>query len=323
MSLIIEIAGHSIPFQLWRPGQVLKSSIIGLDSETEAIEDGAVPRLVIATASDGTDGFIISPRDIAAFITAHSGKTFVLHNAAFDLAVFRCAGVDIFPLIESGCWWDTGLLFQLLKLADRGSCHGPWSLDYVSKELLKVDLPKDLRSCDGQDVRTTFGRFLKPDGTLDPVELLKPEHRIYLQYAAADPVATLLIAQALNDWAVWLFSTPFFDIFDPATYAFAGLQDDIDVAAAWSKYGFLTHHIQLKGSVALGAISREGMHIDTSSVASVIEELDAELSEVKTTLNRFGWAPGTGSNKKFNAIMARVEKELDEELPRLTDDANT
>ena len=316
MSLSVEVGGLTVQFHLWRPGLVLIGPISGLDSETEEIEPGKVPRPVIATASDGITGYIINPKDFAAFLTAHEGMTFVLHNAAFDLAVLSRCGINIFSLIESGRWWDTGLLYRLLKLADRGACHGAWSLDHVCNELLKLVLPKDLRSADGRDVRTTFGRFLKSDGTLDHSALLQPKNKIYLEYAAGDPVATVLLAYEMNNLAERLFGSSTLDIFNPSTYESVGPQDGVDVATAWRQFGFLTHHIQLKGSVALDAISRHGMHVDSTRVANVIKELDAALKVAKETLKKCGWEPGTGSVTKFNSIMTRVEKELGEPLPR-------
>ena len=316
MSIPCMVGTSRVEFDLWRPGAILNGKLVAVDTETDMIVDGQVPNLMIASATDGAQGYFIALQHLEAFFAAHRAKTFVLHNAAFDLAVLERIGVSLPQIVDAGHVFDTGLLYRLLKLADTGTCHGKWSLDHVVEELLGIKLPKDARAADGSDVRTTFGRFLKADGAPDYHELLKPEHRPYLHYAGGDPVATLMLAHELNRWAQRVFGTAALNIFDPGTYGAAGAQDGVDLAPAWKKHGFLTHNIQLKASIALAAIERNGMYLDTEKVRGAVTELDAEIVQVEKLLNALKWAPGQGSQTAFDTVMVTEEKALNENFAR-------
>jgi len=259
MSIDCKVGSTNVSFDLWRPGVILNGNLVAFDTETDLIVDGQVPNFVIASVTDGVQGFFIARQHLEAFFAVHHDKTFVLHNAAFDLAVLDKLGVSLSQLVDAGRIFDTGLLYRLLKLADTGACHGRWSLDHVVEELLDIKLPKDVKAADGADVRTTFDRFLKADGTPDYRELLKVEHRPYLIYAGSDPVATWILANELNRWARRILGVSNFDVFDPKTYDAAGIQDMVELAPAWKKHGFLTHHIQLKAAIALATIERNGI----------------------------------------------------------------
>ena len=316
MSINITVGKTSVPFVLWRPGITLKGPLIALDTETELVVPGTVPQLVLTSATDGEVGVFIANQNIPAFLAAHSHACWVFHNAAFDVPVLEQGGADFIGLIESGRVFDTAILYRLIKLDAIGNCHGKWSLDYVLKELLGIDLPKDVMSADGQPVRTTFARFLRQDGTPDYPALIKPEHRPYLEYAAADPVATLLIADALKRKAQELHGSGL-NIFDRSTYGSVGQIDHVDVGHAWQTHGFETHDIQLKGSLALAAIEKPGMYLDKEMIHDAIIDLDADLEKEKRALETFDWRPGEGSQKRLDAILAGLERNtLSERLPR-------
>lgn len=316
MSLEFKLGAHTVPFDVWRPGRILAGSLIALDTETECIRDGEIPALVLITATDGQQGFFIARQDASQFVDAHPAAQWILHNAAFDIHVLARAGCDLHPQVESGRVYDTGLLYRLVNLADRGTCHGQWSLDHVALDLLGFELPKDVKSQDGQDVRTTYARFIKPDGSVDYPALLRPEHRPYLLYAAGDPVATFLVAQALNQQAQNLFQCQALDIFDRNSYSQVGPQDGVQIGPAWQVFGFLTHDVQFKGALALATVERTGMALDLEQVQVSVAELDHEISACLGLLKReFDWSPGNCSSKRLDAIFAGIERELGA-LPR-------
>jgi|SRR5579862_64690 len=316
MSIEVTIGKTTVPFTVWRPGSVLNGPYLALDTETEMITPGSVPRLVIASVTDGEQGYFVAQQHVAAFIQAHPNAIWLMHNAAFDIPVLEQYGAALIKLVESGRVFDTGLLYRLLKLADSGNCHGAWSLDYLAKSLLNVDLPKDVMSADGQPVRTSYGRFLREDGTPDYVALTKPENRAYLTYAAGDPLATWLVGQVLKQKAHAQFG-PDLDIFDRATYSTVSQIDQTEVGLAWQTHGLLTHDIQLKASLALADVERHGMCIDAAKIDDAVANLDQELASTKTALKNFGWQPGTGSHLALDTILADIEKRvLHEQLPR-------
>ncbi|MBI3832489.1 MAG: hypothetical protein HY291_23395 [Planctomycetes bacterium] len=317
MSLTISAGKQSAPFDLWRPGQLFTGPLIAMDTETEPIRDGAIPRLVLAAATDGQEGYFIARQDLAKFFAAHHDATWLFHHAAFDIPVLAQAGCDLHPLIEAGKIFDTALLYRLQKLADTGTCHGAWSLDHVAHEFLGLVLPKDVKAPDGQNVRTTFNRFIRPDGSVDYASMLRHEHRVYLTYAGGDPLTTFLIAQALNHAAQKLFQCRLLDIFNRETYEHAGTRDGVALGPAWQRFGFLTHDLQLKASLALAALERNGMALDEDRVLASVKDLDASIQACLSQLSsEFGWAPGKGSQQKLTRILAQVERELNESLPR-------
>jgi DNA polymerase I-like protein with 3'-5' exonuclease and polymerase domains len=318
MSLTIDLGTASVPFELWRPGLRLSGTLIAVDTETERIESpDRVPRIVLATATDGQAGFFIARQHLSAFFEAHPAAVFVFHNAAFDLAVLDAVRFDASSLVESGRIYDTGLLYRLLSLADTGSCHGHWSLDYCCEKLLGLALPKEVLSPDGQDVRTTFGRFLRPDGLPDYAQMLQPQFRSYLEYAAKDPVATWLLAGTLNAWARRLFSAADLNIFDPAAYAAVGDHSGVDLSPSWRSHGFLTHHIQLKAAIGLAAMEHLGLVVDAARLKPVLESVQARLQAVEARLRaQYRWAPGAGSQTRLEEILKEEERCSGERLPR-------
>ncbi len=75
------------------------------------------------------------------------------------------------------------------------------------------------------------------------------------------------------------------------------------------RWGWQTHHIQLRAAIVLQQITRNGMHLDQGRR----EELIVTLTKVKQaqlkTLRGFGYIPGeTGSQKTLQAILTRIER---------------
>ena len=140
------------------------------------------------------------------------------------------------------------ILARLLSLGTAGhTARNQCSLDYCASHYLALPLPKDLQTPGGESVRLTFGRYHGK-----PLEAYPAQ---YLQYAAADPVATWLLFQH--------FKTRLPNIKTAATKAY-GYAGERWLDEEWKKHGPGTHDIQLKGSIVLDRISRTGVLIDQS-----------------------------------------------------------
>ena len=288
-------------FRRWVPalGRVI-SGPFALDTETERIDEkrpDRVPALVLGSAFDGKQGFFILAEDMPAFLAAHPANPLIFHNAAFDLAVLqRRLGLDsdIYARVESGRVADTMILARLLPLGTVGhSARNQCSLEYCAGHYLNLPLPKDAKNSSGQLVRETFGNYLHR-----PLEAF-PD--IYLQYAAGDPVATWLLFQRLKNRLadIRINARP--------AYGYAGerwLEDQ------WKKHGPGTHHIQLKGSIALDRISRTGVLIEQSRRDEKVAALEQIVAETRHTLALAG-LPVEGAGKT-SALQKRIQRLADE-----------
>ena len=128
----VTINGKVFEYQLPWDGHRLSLSpacpFIAFDTETEIVDlTMQVPRLALATASNGRQHAIIHPDQVAEFILQHADAHFVFHNAAFDFWVINQ------HLREHGAeearlkWWDacdqnrvpdSMLLDALIRLAE-------------------------------------------------------------------------------------------------------------------------------------------------------------------------------------------------------------
>jgi DNA polymerase I-like protein with 3'-5' exonuclease and polymerase domains len=273
-----------------------------LDLETTLIDENrpaAIPTLVLGMASAGEEGWFIHWPEVPAFLEAHPDNPLVFHNAAFDLAVlqetYKRAGLtdDVYLRVERGQVADTQILARLISLASEGhTARGQSSLDACCKRYLGLDLPKDLTNETGDSVRKTFGRYL--GCTFETI----PE--IYLQYAAADPVATWLLFRRLKDQLPAIKAT--------SDKAF-GYVDSQWLDEQWRTYGPLTHDIQLKASIVVDRISREGVLIHQARREEKVARLQSIVAETTRTLAEAGvLVEGKGAP---SALRKRIQKLLD------------
>ena len=267
-------------YKFWTPGVGSIGSFVALDTETEAIPDGdrvTIPTLVLATASNGTDSYIIAPDQVPAFLTIHKDATMILHNAPFDRAVIlQACNTDLCDWLDKGLLRDTGLLYRLLILAEEGLVPERWSLDLLAEKILDIDLPKD------DSIRLTFGQYLKPDGAVD-IAGISEEH---LDYAVKDAAVTFMLYTALL--------TRIDSVCD-----LHGVQPSL----------LLGHNIHLKAAIALDVVSRNGMCIDSVQVEMLKSNFKVEAEKLLSELSgKFGFAPGTGSAAKYQSIMSDIEK---------------
>jgi DNA polymerase I len=270
-----------------------------LDTETTLIDEkrpSHIPTLILGMAFDGRQGWFILAEDMPAFLASHPSNSLIFHNAAFDLAVLQAThdrlglDLDVYARVEAGKVADTMILARLLSLGTVGhSARNQCSLDYCARHYLSLSLPKDDRTPDGESVRLTFGRYHGK-----PLESYPAQ---YLQYAAADPVATWLLFQHLK--------TRLTDIKTNASLAF-GYAGEKWLDAQWRKHGPGTHDIQLRASIVLDRISRTGVLIDQSRRDEKVAVLEHVVAETRRTLALDGLpAEGKGSP---GALRKRIEK---------------
>jgi len=165
------------------------------------------------------------------------------------------------------------------------------------QEYLGVDLPKDIKDSHDKSVRLSYGQWLnQPPGKIDP---------IYLEYLAKDAIATYLLFVHLrsrlkglleNSRDVWGFVSP------------KWLKRQI------RRWGWQTHHIQLRAAIVLAAITARGIGIDLDRREELRSQLQAVADEQRKVLRHYGYLPGPGSGKALQEILKRMDhkyRELD------------
>jgi DNA polymerase I-like protein with 3'-5' exonuclease and polymerase domains len=301
-------------FRPWRPelGQVFRTPY-SFDCETTLIDDERPwisPAYVLGVAFDGDQGYFVRREHVADFFTLHRNVPVVMHNAPFDLAVINClsSSLGIYDWVDSDLVWDTQLLHRGYMLASEGhtaSGKGQSTLEHCADRYLGITLPKDVVDSRGNPVRTSYGRWLNRE----PGDI----ERIYLEYLAKDAIVTLQVFVELRRLLK--------ESLEQAADAF-GYVSPAWLAEQVRRWGWQTHHIQLKGAIVLKEITANGMNIDVVRRA----ELDAKLQQVAderlVELRRHGFLPeGEGSQKALQEILRREEaRHPGLQLPRTATD---
>lgn len=296
--MIITFAEQQYEASVWRPSMGRIADTIACDSETTIVEDPAVvPEFVIGTAFDGHRVFFIRRQDLGVFWKAHEECAVFMHSAGFDMEVAKAAcGFDFGAMVEAGRIRDVAIYFRLLECARAGDIPLKYNLGMMSEHVLGVKLEKE----DG--TRTDFGRFFC-GGTVDYASM-PAEH---LTYAALDAVATYWLGEILEPECrnVHLRHTP--------------LQQNVIngrnvITAQW---GWLGHDIQLMGDVALRAIERNGLAVDTDAVTAAEHKLAGELDAARAKLSNCGYVQGRKGNRAvYDGIMSELERQRGVTLPR-------
>lgn len=276
----VTVAGNTVPFTEWQRGQLLSSNIVGIDTETEVVNlkdpHQAPPRMVVATATDGSRGFYVAPGQIAAFIEAHPGASLVLHNAAFDAEVIEQAATEatgkgvMWQLYDANRVLDTMQFERLLELATSGDVPQFASLDNLAQKYLGVAVEKQLTDADGADIRTGFGRYLG-----QPLSSIPAASRAY---AAGDTVAT---------WMVWHHQLAALRRIKADAQLAYGYATEEALEAAWAEYGPLSLHVQVKAALLCKVLWRRGIAIDQSRREEVLKQLQ-QLEEAAADKLRAG-----------------------------------
>lgn len=276
----ITLGNYCADFRPWAPehGRVFVGAF-AFDSETTQIDrerPWITPSYVLGAAYDGNTGAFVRREHVAAFFAAHASVPVVMHRAPFDMAVIHSLApeLNIFRWVDQHLAWDTQLLHRLFVLGVEGhtaSGKGQSTLDHCAEYYLGIQLPKDVPDSKGNPVRLSYGQWL---GQL-PQEI----EPIYLEYLAKDAVVTLevfrqqwaLLAQLLGDAAgTWGYVSP------------TWLQEQVN------RWGWQTHHIQLKAAIVLGFIGANGLTVDLENRDELVERLQQLADGQRVFLRQHG-----------------------------------
>ena len=88
-----------------------------------------------------------------------------------------------------------------------------------------------------------------------------------------------------------------------------GYVSDAWLAEQVRRWGPATHHIQLKASIVLKAITAAGLHLDLDRREVLLQHLTEAAEAHRTMLHQHGHIPNEkGSNKSLQAILKRLER---------------
>lgn len=287
--LTVQLGNDRRVFEQWRPdhGQVFRQ--FAYDTETTLIDDEhpeVIPRVVVATATDGKRGCIIHRNDVAAFFAAHRGVPFIGHNVAFDLAVSQDLlgpQYDLYAQVDAGDIWCTMILHKLWSLAtaghtDRDGC----SLRDCVQQHLGIDLPKTVLGPSGTPIRLDFGRYLGGPLTQIPAESLR--------YAARDVMATWSLFCTLDQ--------KIHGVLEHNAREAYGFVNESRLGDMVERFGPLTHHIQLRASILMDALTRTGIAIDVDRVAAKSAAVERQIQACLQALDARGYSPGREGNSQ-------------------------
>lgn len=255
-------------------GQVFRGRF-ALDCETEVVKWPNIPQLTLVGVSDGKTHYLIHPDDIPSFVLAHRQNTIVCHNVSFDFWVIhkhlakkketktRQAWTDS---AQKGRFRDTMLLDMLLSIAT-GASAGEHirqrDLGVVAEQYTGLQLDKH------DPYRTRYGEIIGCDW-----RKVAPG---FFRYAIKDPIATARAYGPMYKRALALVES--MDVGE-ISGRFRLIPD------ALRRFGALTEHIQVGAAIALDAISRTGMCIDTQYLATTSKRYELEVSKTAQSLNR-------------------------------------
>lgn len=261
-------------YELFWSGEKLKSPL-ALDTETEAIDPNkkdSFPRFVLGTASDGERTCVIGPHQVVDFLLLHKDCEIVGQNWAFDHWVLERflseglasddASVSPFASAVKVLWdaasenriHDTLLLDQLIRLAEgRGEGGGDGDGKFFRRDLgaiVKDHLHEEM-SKKGNEYRLRFAELWDV-----PLERWAADvDPGFFEYACKDALKTLQLYQVMRPYA------------ESLQKRFGG----VAYPDAQKRFGVLTEAIQVKASIALAKVTKNGMRIDREK-AKVLED---------------------------------------------------
>ena len=257
--------GKTFTIKKWSKENHL-GKLVSIDTETETITSPShTPDLVTFQVYNGGDTvYFVESSDIPTFFTTHSFTSFIFHNAPFDVDVISpfIPRPTVYRLYDKERILDTSILFRLLHLGKIGHLNTKYSLDYLVKKFLNVELPKD------EEIRLKFAQYKG----FPVMEIPTP----FLEYAAKDAVATF--------------------------YLYLHLMTEISTIDTHGT--LLSHHIQVKGDLALYHIYKRGIGFDLSRKEDWLKEQDKTLFSLQERLANWGWVRGVkGVNDRFEEIL--------------------
>ena len=229
--------------RIWS-GQQL-GPVVAFDVETTLIDQTDpthIPRLVLASASDGEQNVIVCGCDIERFLQQHAHCTFVAHNWPFDYFVVwrhsRAAAAILAAAGDRHRLRNTLMLALCIGMFETGldSPHGArgqsLSLARLAKQYCGIELNKE------DEHRTRYAEILGSD-----LRNVAPE---WLSYALLDAIATWRLYFALQAKARDLLRL---------------WASRIDVSFV-ERLGYFAEAVNVNGAIALEKIRRTGVTID-------------------------------------------------------------
>ena len=271
----------TVEWSWWTPGETLTGDLVGADTETEYLGDlndgnRMIPRLVIATFTDGAKGFYVQPADISAFLNAHPRITIIFHSIGFDAFVLDKAMVDaggsFWPLVDQNRVVCTMEMERLLSLGRVGHAMIFPSLDDLARKYCGVEVVKDATDVDGDLIRHSFGKYLDRPHTDIPAD--------FLHYAAGDTTTVL---------AIWQAQQKAVDEVRQAARTAYGWPGDDFIDRAWAKYGPLTVWVWVKAALVARIMSDQGVCFDPTRRDDVLATLAADKAEASAELRAAGF----------------------------------
>ena len=284
-SLFLPVLNKTIRTSVWNEDMGLIGDTFAYDTETTLIENYNVPHFVIGTAFNGKAGYFLTNYNLKRFWELHKDCTVYFHSAPFDIAVTtKACGFD-FDLMLINIR-DIAILYQLVVLAKEGIIPNKYSLDFLVKQYLDIEIPKDVVDEESNKIRESFGHFYNVNG----IDYKSIPHD-YLVYAMVDAVVTYELGLVISDE-----------------------REKVEKKHDCEDY-FLTHEIQLKGDIALKEISRLGLNVDPVIIKKVGHKYKKRIEELKATLEEYGFWGGKGSNTRYEQIISKIENEYNITIP--------
>src|SRR6056297_281378 len=271
------IGDRRFEFSSWTPEERLRSPI-AIDTETELIDGATIPRIALATVSDGKTHRLIKPENLGAFIQAHYQAHFVAHNASFDFAVIRQAiGSDAawVAVADHGRLHDTMVLDSLIRLGRNDTYPSPRDLGTLAKLYLNVEIDKN------DPYRRRYAELIDcPWDQADPG---------VFTYAIKDAIVTWQLFRKLTAIAAKI-GEPFANkIFDNHL----------------RRFGFLTETLQVRAAIALSQIERNGITLDQSRVGAATAKLTSHMESLVDQLSDTPEADGLFKRAKESGELIR------------------
>jgi DNA polymerase I-like protein with 3'-5' exonuclease and polymerase domains len=261
----------------WWNSKIHVGDKLSFDIETPLFEKGKYPDIVLASAYANGSVYFIRPEDLASFIEIHKKSTFIAHNIAYDICItaHHIGKKDwMFEMVEDGRALDSHILARLINLAKEGDAENikhKYSLGGLVKEVLNLDLPKEVE-VEGETVRFSYAKYL---GKLDEMPAA------YYNYNAYDTVSTFMLWEALERTAQPLSTDG----------------------------KLLSHKTQVKALVSAFLTSMIGIGIDKEKVSGFGELFKEEITKTDGILeSKYGYSSGTGKEKALERALSTVEK---------------
>jgi hypothetical protein len=295
----VSLGSHGCSFRPWKrtDGRIFGS--FSFDTETTLIDKerpDLTPVFVLGAASDGQQGVFITRDCLVHFFQAHAQSTMICHNASFDLRVIAEVlrpAMDIYQLVERNQVWCTMILARLHALATEGhTARGTCSLAHCARAYLGVELAKDSKDAEGDEVRTSFGKYLGQHPAKIPQE--------HLRYLGLDTLATWMLFAALQRRIKEVLAR---------SHGVWGYVDERWLRDVVNRYGLLTHHVQLRASILMDALTASGIAVDQGRSGEKERKLRAVLEETKKRLRERGYLAGEkGSSKALQSLLSEFKR---------------